>query len=548
MRIALLGFNGPLAQATRKELQARGHEVTATGPECVIFFPGSSKELESLVIKGGFRRLILRSHAFAYGSHAKNPGFIGEERTSLLPQDAPDQSWLTLEQIAFRFPMSAAVRLTNVLDPGEGDLLINRLVRPIATILAGHDPNVQFISVRDAARALTAAAESDAVGLLNVAAPGVIPLKKTLKAAGVIRLPIPRPFFRLLGNHRIDQLQYNWAVSTERAASQLGFQSELSSSEALREFLEQKPGTHPERLLSSYDDWGLDLEYINAWNGWFWLLRNVYWRIESEGLENIPEQGRAMFVSNHRGFMPLDAVMHLYLVRRYRRRIIRFLIIPSLLKLPYLCNFLTKLGGVIASQDNATRLFDSENLVGVFPEGIRGAFTPYRSAYRLRDFAKSAFARMAIENQAPIVPVAVVGHAEIFPIIGRIDWHYVTREYGWPYFPIAPFFPLAPVPLPSKWHVRVLEPVTMEGLKPSDAENSALVREFSRYIQGILQTNIDEMMSRRLHIFWGRFLDGRVPPRSPFRVPEKAQSVAPPESADSHRRPDGQKTSAGSAS
>src|SRR5260370_16532619 len=181
--------------------------------------------------------------------------------------------------------------------------------------------------------------------------------------------------------------------------------------------------------------------------------------MQHEGSHPLPATGGAMFAANHRGFMPLDAVMHLSLILTYRSRITRFLIIPSLLRFPYLCNFLTKLGGVIASQENAAKLFAAGDLVGIFPEGIRGSFTPYKTTYKLRDFAKSAFAKIAIENQVPIVPCAVIGHSEIFPIIGRIDSSYVTKELGWPYLPIAPIFPLPPIPLPSKCPVPLLVPL-----------------------------------------------------------------------------------------
>jgi len=181
-----------------------------------------------------------------------------------------------------------------------------------------------------------------------------------------------------------------------------------------------------------------------------------------------------------------------------------------------LSNFLTKLGGVIASQENAARLFASGDLVGIFPEGIRGTFTPYKRTYKLRDFSKSAFAKIAIENQVPIVPCAVIGHAEIFPILGRIDSSFVTKEFGWPYLPVAPPFPLAPIPIPSKWHVRVLDPVGMQGLKPADAENIALVRDFSRHIQAIVQRNIDDMLPKRKSIFWGNVMNGAAPPTPAF--------------------------------
>ncbi len=78
-------------------------------------------------------------------------------------------------------------------------------------------------------------------------------------------------------------------------------------------------------------------------------------------------------------------------------------------------------------------------------------------------------------------------------------------------------FPLAPVPIPSKWHVRVLPPVPLEGLKPADAENARVVKEFSRHVQAIVQRNIDDMLLRRKSIFWGRVLNGTAPPAQPFR-------------------------------
>ena len=519
MRVAVLGPDGPLARETRAEFRRRGHALSETDAEAIVYLPGPLEPLRRLVEKRGFRRLVVRSHAYVYGAHPKNPGRMTEERVSLLPADAPERRWLDGEQIAARFPNWAAVRLTNVLASQEGDLLVRQLAGRAGMPLPGRDPNVQFISLRDAARALAAAAESEATGIFNAAGEGSLPLKKAFRAAGSRRVPMPMTLQRLFRRHAsVDQLEFNWTVSGERAERELGFRPEQSSAEALADFVKGKPHGRPELLRQSYDDWGLDPEYIRAWGAWFAFLRKMYWRIDFEGMENIPSAGRAMFVSNHRGFMPLDAVMHLSLVLRERGRIIRFLIIPCLLYFPFLSNFLTKLGGVIASQENATRLFAAENLVGVFPEGIRGTFTPYRETYKLRDFSKSAFAQLAIENQAPIVPVAVIGHAEIFPIVGRIDSAYLKRITGWPYFPIAPPFPFLPVvPLPTKWHVRVLKPVSLAGLTSEDARNEKLVRDLSRYVQDIIQQNIDHMLARRKSIFWGRVLDGTAPAASPFQ-------------------------------
>ncbi len=522
MKIAVCGFNGPVARAVRAELGQRGHTVLDSGldprAEAVVWFPGEIGELEKIASRSDLRRLVIRSHAYAYGSNPKNPGLMEESRVSLLPPKDRAQRWLRSEETAARNPRWAAVRLTNVLAAEEGDLVVQKLLRGTATRVAGRDPNLQFLSVQDAASALAAAVESDATGIFNAAGEGAIPLKTAMRAAGTRQIGVPP-------GARLAELVFNCTVSGERAARELGFRPSQSTVEALKAFLATKRRAHPEKLRKRYDDWGLDVDYIRAWGWWFAFLRNIYWRIESEGMENIPAAGKALFVSNHRGFMPLDAVMHLSLLFTHTKRVPRFLIIHSLLRTPFLANFLTKLGGVVASQENAHRLFDQGEIVGIFPEGIRGTFSPYKTTYRLRSFARSEFARMAVENQAPVIPSAVIGHAEIFPIIGRIDSSWVVKELGWPYLPIAPMFPLAPIPLPVKWHVRILPPVPLEGLTPADAENDRLMRSYSDYIQHIVQTNIDDMLPRRTSLFHGRrVLNGRAPEVPPFEKPLRAKA------------------------
>src|SRR5689334_16358850 len=153
MKVALLGKDGPVARATRATLERHGHRVVTGAAECAIYFPGTVAELEGVVRSGGYQRLVLRSHAYVYGSSTKNPGMMTEERISLLPPDAPEQRWLQLEAAAAKHPNCAALRLTNVLATEEGDLVVRQIARSSAMALAGHDPNVQFLTVEDAAAA-----------------------------------------------------------------------------------------------------------------------------------------------------------------------------------------------------------------------------------------------------------------------------------------------------------------------------------------------------------------------------------------------------------
>ena len=259
------------------------------------------------------------------------------------------------------------------------------------------------------------------------------------------------------------------------------------------------------------DPFGMDRGYVERWGRrLFRFLHDRYWRIEVRGLEHVPRSGRGVLTGVHRGFMPFDGVMALHLLARECGRYPRFLLHPTLTKLPFLTDFMTKLGGVLACRENADWVLERGGLLGIFPEGIRGAFTPYRRAYRLGKFGRDEYVRMALRNRAPILPFVTVGSAEIFPILGRIDWGWLKRYTEWPFLPIAPPFPLLPVPLPSKWHTRFLEPLHVEELHgPEAADDPEVVRAISRTVRARMAAAIAEMLARRRSVFFGSVFEER---------------------------------------
>ena len=129
--------------------------------------------------------------------------------------------------------------------------------------------------------------------------------------------------------------------------------------------------------------------------------------------------GGAVLVGMHRGFMPFDGVMTLLTVVQRTGRVPRFLIHPGVgLRFPFLFDLMSKLGGIIASQLNADRILDSGELLAVYPEGIRGAFTMYKRAHRIGPSWRNDCIAFALRHQVPIVPFVTVGSAEIFPSSG----------------------------------------------------------------------------------------------------------------------------------
>ena len=226
-------------------------------------------------------------------------------------------------------------------------------------------------------------------------------------------------------------------------------------------------------------------------------------------MERLPRRGPGVLAGVHRGFMPFDGVMALHGLVRRSGRVPRFLIHPTLVKFPFLANFITKLGGVLACQENADHVLERGGVLGVFPEGIRGAFTFYKRAYKLGRFGRDEYVKMALRHQAPIVPFVTVGSAEIFPIFGAIRWRWLKRLTEWPFLPVTPTMGL--VPLPSKWHTWYLDPLHVEvDHGPEAADDPEVVKLLSNEVRRRMEAAITEMLERRQALGFGSVYRGRI--------------------------------------
>src|SRR5258708_2861291 len=104
------------------------------------------------------------------------------------------------------------------------------------------------------------------------------------------------------------------------------------------------------------------------------FLYQSYFRVDARGLGHIPSEGRALIVANHSGTLPYDGAMIMYAVRKDHAsgRAVRPLVEDFVFHFPYLGTLMNRIGGVRACQENAQRLLEEDQLVAVFPEGIKG--------------------------------------------------------------------------------------------------------------------------------------------------------------------------------
>jgi 1-acyl-sn-glycerol-3-phosphate acyltransferase len=260
-----------------------------------------------------------------------------------------------------------------------------------------------------------------------------------------------------------------------------------------------------EELELKEDGFGFDPEFTERVTKFaLWLYRN-YWRVEVDGVTNVPDQGRALLVANHAGIVPYDGAMirTAIIADHPHPRHARMLVVDWAFAVPFTNMLLVKTGNVLAHPDNATALLERDELVGVFPEGVKGAAKRYRDRYRIRRLGRGGFVQVALRTGAPIIPVAVVGSEEVHPVIA--DLQPVARLLGLPSFPITPTFPwlglAGLLPLPSKWFIAFGKPIEVARYGPEAAGDTRLVLEISEQVREWIQSAVNELRPRRRTIF-----------------------------------------------
>jgi 1-acyl-sn-glycerol-3-phosphate acyltransferase len=139
-----------------------------------------------------------------------------------------------------------------------------------------------------------------------------------------------------------------------------------------------------------------------------WLLIHTFYRLEKSGLENIPEKGPAMLVSNHVSFV--DPVI----ILAASPRPIRFVMDHRIFKIP-LMSFFFRTGKAIpiapakedsklleAAYEEVSKALRAGELVAIFPEGRitdTGDLNPFRSGIE----------RIVERDPVPVIPIALRG-------------------------------------------------------------------------------------------------------------------------------------------
>jgi 1-acyl-sn-glycerol-3-phosphate acyltransferase len=257
----------------------------------------------------------------------------------------------------------------------------------------------------------------------------------------------------------------------------------------------------------SVDEFGFDPELSdNVLAAMFRPLYKTWFRVETRGLDNVPDTGSALVVANHSGTLPLDAIMTTLALLDHHpaHRHLRMLAADLVFALPFLAPIARKAGNTLACNADAERLLSTGEIAGVWPEGFKGIGKPFSERYKLQRFGRGGFVSAALRTGAPIIPCSIVGAEEIYPMVGNVKS--LARLVGLPYVPVTPTFPLlgplGMVPLPSKWIIEFGEPVETAHLGAAAADDPMLVFDLTDQIRESIQQTLYKLLMQRRSVFF----------------------------------------------
>jgi 1-acyl-sn-glycerol-3-phosphate acyltransferase len=243
------------------------------------------------------------------------------------------------------------------------------------------------------------------------------------------------------------------------------------------------------------DDIGVDRARAEAVRDLLRPLLRVWLGLGSDRVLALPSTGGVLVAFNRSACpLPADALVLWTELARFISpdRGVYALWDERLARMPFVGDWLARLGIFAATRDNARVLLRRGAVVIAFPEGAAGAAKTYDRRYRIAPFTDDFLFDAAVEADAAIVPGCVVGNEESYPLIDRVRG-----------LPVTPFFPLAGafgmLPLPLAWNVRVGTPVDT----PRDEVSEERVAGVADAVRARMQAMLGESLAARTSIVGG---------------------------------------------
>lgn len=271
-----------------------------------------------------------------------------------------------------------------------------------------------------------------------------------------------------------------------------------------------------ENLISRkpFDGWSLDERDPNVIKAllpiWGWLYEH-YFRVKTDGWENIPDNNKMLIVGSHNGGLAApDMFMFMYdWFRRFGTdRPAYGLMHPAVWKVvPEVARLAVNCGAIQAHPKMGIAGLRKNAAVLVYPGGAEDVFRPYNLRNQIYFAGRKGFIKLALREEVPIVPAISTGAHDTLLVLADF-YQYVKQlhELGMPWlfnvdpevFPIylglpwgLSIGPLPNFPLPVSIHTRVCPPIVFEKYGRNAAGDRDYVDACYEKVRLVMQRQLD---------------------------------------------------------
>jgi 1-acyl-sn-glycerol-3-phosphate acyltransferase len=221
-----------------------------------------------------------------------------------------------------------------------------------------------------------------------------------------------------------------------------------------------------------------------------------------DGIGNIPDDG-SLLVGNHAIYGFLDLPLMLAEVWKRRRIAIRGLGDDAHYAVPVWRDLLGAWGMVRGTRDNVRALMRDRQTILVFPGGSREVFKRRGQQYQLLWRDRMGFARLAIEQGYPVVPVAAVGADDMLDIVADVDTpvygdfaRLAKKLTGFPAPPVVRGIGPTPIPRPERLYFWFGDPVATTRFA-GRSDDTAAVRTVRDEVERAVMAGIQFLRDER---------------------------------------------------
>lgn len=202
------------------------------------------------------RKFVLASTTLVYGANALNPNFLTEtHELKGHPRSRFINDKVGAEKQVRRFrqengdAMVTVLRVAPTLGPTVQNFVTRFFSRPVAPVMMGYDPLMQFVHEQDVVDAFKLAIDDDFPGDFNIVGEGVLPYSTVLALMGKLPLPMPHFLARPLSNAlwvtqifdspptMLDYMRYLCVADGEKARETMGFVPRYDIKATIQDFL-----------------------------------------------------------------------------------------------------------------------------------------------------------------------------------------------------------------------------------------------------------------------------------------------------------------------